>query len=115
MAGSAGLVSACGAGLDASAPHPPRKIARDRRLSEKFRGILHLRAAPTPWPSLKMDGLIPASLAHEQSLCEVFSIIDLPLYGRLPPLARASHLSPVCRAHPSLQRIRAGPIKCLLP
>src|SRR5260370_625552 len=57
---------------------PPRTIARDRRLNENFRGILHLRAAPTSWPSLKMDGLIPSPLAHEQSLCEVFSIRDLP-------------------------------------
>src|SRR2546421_9972197 len=63
-------------------------MARDRKLSEKIRGILHLRAAPTPRPTLRKDGLIPASLAHEQPACEVFSIGDLPLWALVPTLPR---------------------------
>src|SRR5438552_8773432 len=72
-------------------------MARDRKLSEKIRGILHLRAAPTPRPTLGKDGLIPASLAHEQSPCEVFSIGDLPLWALASRFAQASYPSPATR------------------
>src|SRR5438552_3272083 len=73
-------------------------MARDRKLSEKIRGILHLRAAPTPRPTLRKDGLIPASLAHGQSPCEVFSMRDLPLWALVPTLPRLPTPSPACRA-----------------
>src|SRR5438128_7391344 len=73
-------------------------MARDRKLSEKIRGILHLRAAATPRPTLRKDGLIPASLAHEQSPCEVFSIGDLPLWALVRTFAQASYPSPACWA-----------------
>src|SRR2546430_12769987 len=69
-------------------------MARDRKLSEKIRGILHLRAAPTPRPTLGKDGLIPASLAHEQSPCEVFSMRDLPFWALASTFAQASYPSP---------------------
>src|SRR5216117_3350962 len=74
-------------------------MARDRKLSEKIRGILHLRAAPAPRPTLRKDGLMPASLAHEQSPCEVFSMRDLPSWALCQPspglpilLRHAGHL-----------------------
>jgi hypothetical protein len=50
----------------------------DKTPSENFRGIRHLRAAPTPEPSLSKDGPMPSSLAREQPLCKVLSIKELP-------------------------------------
>src|SRR6266850_268295 len=91
MAGSTGLVSACGAGLDASAPHPPSKIARDNRPRESFSGILRARAAPALQPSLSKDGESSASLANEPPLREVFFIRDLILSGRFWSLATPHH------------------------
>src|SRR5712664_1483529 len=79
IAGSTGLVSACGAGLGASAPHPPSKIDRDNTPRESFSGTLRARALQ---PSLSKDGESSASLANEPPLCEVFSIRDLILSGR---------------------------------
>ena len=52
--------------VGASVPHPARKMAKDRTLSENFSGILHLWGAPTPESSSRKDGALPASLAHEQ-------------------------------------------------
>src|SRR6266481_9691451 len=86
--GAAGLVSACVAGLGASALQLPRKIDKVSKPSENFRGILHLWAAPTPRPSFRKDGPMTVSLAREQPLCEVLSIRSLP---RSTPDARHSY------------------------
>jgi hypothetical protein len=58
-------------------PHPPSKMARDSTPRENFSGILHARGAPALQLSLRKDGESSGSLAHEQTLCEVFSITDL--------------------------------------
>src|SRR5690242_3286843 len=114
MAGAAGLVSACAAGLGASAPHPPRRIARTKKRSTDCSGIFPVRTTPVSAILLRKDGAVRAPLAHVQSLGEVFSIRKLGPEHVLCREHSTSRLSPECRGLPASAALPDAPNSFIL-